>query len=498
MTESAVATTSSPAFLTEIPAQLYIGGWREGTSERVLQTRNPFDDAVLAEIRQASVADVDEAYRVAEAAQVGWAALPPAERSAVLTRVADYLEAHRDEISELLSFESGSTAAKAGVELQLAVNATREAATFPTRVHGRIAPSNTPGKENRIYREPVGVVGVISPWNFPLILSQRSVAPALALGNAVVLKPASDTPLSGGLVLAKAFEAAGLPAGVLSVVPGSGSEIGDHFVAHRTPSLISFTGSTPVGQGVGRLAVGGAYMKRVALELGGNAPFIVLADADVDLAARAAVLAKFLHQGQICMSVNRIIVEAPVYDEFIETFAGIVRHLPYGAATDPQNFVGPIINDDQLSSVTGKIARALSEGAREVVAGGVVGRVVAPHVFADVTPEMELFREEIFGPVVGIVRAVDEADALRLANDTVYGLSSSVFTRDLERGVRFARGIKAGMTHINDITVNDEAHVMFGGEKNSGLGRFNGDWAIEEFTTDHWIGVMSEPLQLPF
>ena len=493
-----MTTSSIPAFAGRFPHQLYIGGWREGTSERVLEDRNPFDDSVLATIRQASRADVDEAYAIAAASQPAWAAKTPAERAAVLTAAADYLEAHREEISELLSFESGSTVAKAAVELQLAIAATREAATFPSRVHGRISPSNTPGKENRIYREPLGVVGVISPWNFPLILSQRSVAPALALGNAVVLKPASDTPLAGGLVLAQVFEAAGLPAGVLSVVPGAGSEIGDHFVEHQVPSLISFTGSTPVGQNVGRIAVGGRYMKRVALELGGNAPFVVLADADVDLAARAAVLAKFLHQGQICMSTNRIIVEAPVYDEFVETFAGIVRHLPYGSATDPVNFVGPIINDDQLASVTGKIERARAEGARAVVNGPIEGRVVAPQVFADVTADMELFREEIFGPVVGIVQAADAEEALRLANDTDFGLSSSVFTRDLERGVKFARGIKAGMTHINDITVNDEAHVMFGGEKNSGLGRFNGDWAIEEFTTDHWIGVMSEPLQLPF
>lgn len=491
-------TQTGPAFAREFPHQLYIGGWREGTSERVLETRNPFDNALIGTMRQASQADVDAAYRAAEEAQPAWAALPPAERSAVLNRAADYLQAHADEIAELLTVESGSTAAKAGVEIQLVINATREAATFPTRVHGRISPSNTPGKENRIYREPVGVVGVISPWNFPMILSQRSVAPALALGNAVVLKPASDTPFSGGLVLAKVFEEAGLPAGVLSVVPGAGSEIGDYFVEHRTPSLISFTGSTPVGQAVGRTAVGGAYMKRVALELGGNAPIVVLADADVDLAARASVLAKFLHQGQICMAANRIIVEAPIYDEFIAAFGEIVKHLPYGAATDPQNFVGPIINDEQVASVVGKIEQARKDGAREVVAGPIEGRVVAPHVFADVTPEMELFREEIFGPVVGIVKAADEAEALRLANDTVFGLSSSVFTRDIERGVRFARGIKAGMTHINDITVNDEAHVMFGGEKNSGLGRFNGDWAIEEFTTDHWIGVMHEPLQLPF
>jgi aldehyde dehydrogenase (NAD+) len=489
---------SGPAFASVLPHQLYIGGWREGTSDRVLETRNPYDDALIASIRQASRPDVDEAYRIAEEAQRTWAETVPIERTRILTGALEYLEDNRQEIAALLSAESGSSVIKAGVEVGLAIASIREAATFPTRVHGKIMPSNTPGKENRIYREPVGVVGVISPWNFPLILSMRSVAPALALGNAVVLKPASDTPISGGLLLARVFEEAGLPAGVLSVVPGAGSEIGDHFVEHRVPSLISFTGSTPVGQNVGRLAIGGRYMKRVALELGGNAPFVVLADADVDLAARAAIMAKFLHQGQICMSTNRIIVEAPVYDAFVASYTEIAQGIGYGDTTDPANLIGPIINDEQLASVLGKVEQARAEGARQVVAGEVHGRVVAPQVFADVTPDMELFREEIFGPVVGIVKAADEAEALRLANDTVFGLSSAVFTGDIERGVRFARVIKAGMTHINDITVNDEAHVMFGGEKNSGLGRFNGDWAIEEFTTDHWVGVMSEPLQLPF
>ena len=256
-------------------------------------------------------------------------------------------------------------------------------------------------------------------------------------------------------------------------------------------SLITFTGSTPVGKRVGELAMSGPYLKKVALELGGNAPIVVLSDANLDQAVPAAALAKFLHQGQICMAANRIIVEAPIYDEFVEAFGKHVANIPYGDVTNPDNLVGPIINDDQVASVTGKIDLAREQGAREIHAGEINGRVVAPHVFADVTAEMELFREEIFGPVVGIIKADDEADALRLANDTEFGLSSSVFTRDIERGVRFARGIKAGMTHINDISVNDEPHVMFGGEKNSGLGRFNGEWAIEEFTTDHWIGIKS-------
>lgn len=461
-----------------ISEDLYIDGWRAGTSERSATTSNPFNDEPIATIRQASQADVDAAYEAAAKAQREWAALPPKERGDILNKAADWIEENRDAIIDLIRTESGSSALKATVETGLAVGSLREAATFPTRIAGQILPSNTPGKTNYVFREALGVVGVISPWNFPFTLSMRSVAPALGCGNAVVLKPASDTPLTGGLLLAKIFEAAGLPKGVLNVVVGAGSEIGDYFVEHPVPRLISFTGSTPVGKDVGKTAVGGKHIKKVALELGGNAPFVVLDDADLDKAVGAAIMGKFLHQGQICMSINRIIVEAPLYDEFVEAYAKRAADIAYGDQLDDSTIVGPVINDSQLKSVTDKIAQAREEGAREVVAGTVEGRVISPHVFADVTTEMELFREEIFGPVVGIIKAENEAHALELANDTEFGLSSAVYTRDLTRGMRFARDVKAGMTHVNDITVNDEAHVMFGGEKNSGLGRFNGEWAI--------------------
>lgn len=481
-----------------ISEDLYIDGWCTGSSERSATTSNPFNDEPIATIRQASQADVDAAYEATAKAQREWAALPPKERGDILNKAADWIEENRDAIIELIRTESGSSALKATVETGLAVGSLREAATFPTRIAGQILPSNTPGKTNYVFREALGVVGVISPWNFSFTLSMRSVAPALGCGNAVVLKPASDTPLTGGLLLAKIFEAAGLPKGVLNVVVGAGSEIGDYFVEHPVPRLISFTGSTPVGKDVGKTAVGGKHIKKVALELGGNAPFVVLDDADLDKAVGAAIMGKFLHQGQICMSINRIIVEAPLYDEFVEAYAKRATDIAYGDQLEDSTIVGPVINDSQLKSVTGKIAQAREEGAREVVEGTVEGRVISPHVFADVTPEMELFREEIFGPVVGIIKADNEAHALELANNTEFGLSSAVYTRDLTRGMRFARDVKAGMTHVNDITVNDEAHVMFGGEKNSGLGRFNGEWAIEEFTTDHWISVSEGTDQFPF
>lgn len=474
---------------TQLTGQFIAGQWREGCSDKVLSVTNPYDNSPLAMFRQGSVEDLDEAYAAAEIAQKEWASQSPAARQKVLLRAAALLEERREEIVSWLVKESGSTVFKANFEVGGAIAITLEAASFPGRVHGRIAESNTPGKENRVYRRPLGVVGVISPWNFPLHLSQRSVAPALALGNAVVIKPASETPVTGGLILARIFEDAGLPAGVLNVVVGAGSEIGDHFVAHRVPGLISFTGSTPVGKNVGRIAASGQHLKHVALELGGNSPLVVLADADLDVAVQSAVLGSYLHQGQICMAVNRIIVEAPVYDEFVRRFSEGAAQLSVGDPADPTTVVGPIINDSQMAGLLAKIEMAKSEGARTVLEGAVDGRVMSPWVFADVTPDMEIAREEIFGPLVGILRAEDQDHALELANDTNFGLSSSVFTTDIERGVRFSLEIKAGMTHINDMPINDEAHMPFGGERNSGLGRFNGDWAISEFTTDHWIGI---------
>ncbi|QCU77038.1 aldehyde dehydrogenase family protein [Citricoccus sp. SGAir0253] len=487
---TATAETTAATFAGQpMNVQFIAGSWREGRSERVNTDTNPFDDQVVAEIRQASAEDLDEAYRAAQAAQAEWAGLAPVKRREVMLKAAQLLEDRRQEIVQWLVKESGSTVIKANTEVSLAIGITHEAASFPTRVHGTIHPSNTPDREMRVYRTPVGVVGVISPWNFPLHLSQRSVAPALALGNAVVIKPASDTPVTGGLLIARIFEEAGLPAGVLSVVVGAGSEIGDAFVAHPVPRLISFTGSTPVGQQVGTVATGGEHLKKVSLELGGNAPLVVLDDADVDAAVGQAVPGAFLHSGQICMSVNRIIVQAPVYDEFLAKFTAAASAVPFGDPSAEGTLVGPVVNDSQLEGLKKKIAGAKDAGATVAVSGEIAGRVVPPHVFADVTPDMEIAREEIFGPMVAILKAEDEEHALELANDHVYGLSSAVFTQDLDRGVRFAQRVKAGMTFVNEMTVQDEAHVAFGGERNSGLGRFNGEWAIEEFTTAHTIGV---------
>ncbi|PCM44097.1 aldehyde dehydrogenase family protein [Marinobacter sp. ANT_B65] len=478
--------------------QLLTGEWREGSGENSRPVVNPYSGETLLSIRSATTGDLDATYQKAAEAQKAWADTPPAERSALMLRVVSIFDERKEEIIDWLIQESGSTRLKATIEWGSARAITLEAASMPARAHGATMSSDIPGKENLVYRKPLGVVGVISPWNFPLHLSQRSVAPAIALGNAVVIKPASDTPVTGGLLLGRIFEEAGLPAGVLGVVIGPGSAIGDDFVSHSIPSLISFTGSTPVGKNIGKIATGGRYLKKVALELGGNSPFVVLDDADVEQAVKAAVFGKFLHQGQICMAINRIIVDATIYDRFVDRFVAHVRTLKVGNPDLMETSIGPIINKSQLEGLQKKIAKAKEQGAKVLLEGEIRGQMVPPHVFGDVTPDMELSSGEIFGPLVGIQKARDEQHALELANATEFGLSSAVFSGDPDRGLKFARKIRAGMAHVNDMPVNDEAHMPFGGEKNSGLGRFNGDWAIEEFSTVQWVSVQRSPRQYPF
>jgi aldehyde dehydrogenase (NAD+) len=474
--------------------QLFVAGrWRNGGSSRSNRDLNPWTGEILEEIPQATAGDLDEAYASAREAQRGWAAMLPGERAAVMRRAAAVMEARRDEILWWLVHEAGSTWLKASLEWQAVYGVLGEAASLPYLVEGRILPTDALGKESRVYRQPVGVVGLISPWNWPLQLTARSLFPALAVGNAVVVKPASDTPVTGGLLAAKILEEAKLPPGVLSVLVGAGSEIGDAFVTHPTPRVISFTGSTPVGRRIARLAVESPIIKRVALELGGNSPFVVLEDADLEQTVEAAVFGKFLHQGQICMSTNRFIIHDRLYDAFAERFAARVKQLKVGDADGPDTMIGPVINQAQLDGLLQRIDEARASGARELVGGSPERWVLPPHVFADVGNDDPLAREEIFGPVAPLIRASDEDHALELANATSYGLSSAVFTGDLERGLRFAQRVEAGMTHVNDQSVNDLPFSPFGGEKNSGVGRFNGRWAVEAFTTDHWITVQHVP-----
>ncbi|WAC74617.1 aldehyde dehydrogenase family protein [Roseateles sp. SL47] len=492
------SAVSTPHKATDFSGQYIDGIWRAGRSGRCQADRNPYDGSVLADITLANRQDLDEAYRAAEAAQSAWARTLPSERSEVFLRAIQVMDARKEEIVSWLIRESGSTRLKASMEWSAVRGGMFEASTLPPRACGRIQPIDIEGRESRTYRVPLGVVGVISPWNWPMHLSNRSIAPALALGNAVVVKPSDETPVSGGLLLASIYEEAGLPPGLLNVVNGDVAEVGDEFTLHPIPKFISFTGSTKVGRRIGELAMRATALKRVGLELGGNAPLVVLDDADVDQAVRAAVFGRFLHQGQICMSTNRIVVDASVYDDFTERFIAHVRTLKHGDPNLPETAVGPIINRRQLDGMLAHIDAARSAGARHVVGGDPEGLVLPPQVFIDVDNQSALAQSELFGPIALIVKAKDEADALRMANQTDVGLSSAVFTRDEGRGLRFSLQIEAGMTHINDITVNDSPNIMFGGEKNSGIGRFNGDWIVAEFTREHLVTLQRTPRRYPF
>lgn len=472
----------------------FIGGeWRAGTSGKTGRDTNPFTGEVLQEIPLADRDDLEAAMLAARAAQRDWELTPAPARTAILYRAADIFTQRRDEIVSWLVRESGSTHIKSMIEWNSARGILLESASFPGRLHGRLLAADATGKEHRIYRRPVGVVAVISPWNFPLHLSMRSIAAAIAVGNTVVHKPASDTPVTGGLLIAKIFEEAGLKPGVFNVLVGSGGDIGDAFVQHPVPRFVSFTGSTEVGKRLASLVAESPILKRTALELGGNSPFVVLDDADLEDAVNAAIFGKFLHQGQICMAINRIIVDGRLYGEFVERFVERAKRLRCGDPADPATSIGPVINKQQADKLSEVVEKTRRDGAKEVLTGKMDKLLMAPYVFSDVQPYSSLAMDETFGPVACIIRADDEEHALQIVNSSSYGLSSSVFTGNPERGARFAQRVEAGMTHVNDVPVADLAYAPFGGEKNSGIGRFNGDWILDELTTPHWITVQDRP-----
>ena len=469
------------------PKQFINGRWIDGTSSKVLPDTNPYDQSIIFKMPLASPAEVDQAYGAAEAAQQSWRQTPAGERGKLIQKVASIIETRKEEIIDWLVKETGSTRIKAEIEWNAILGCANTWSHMPQHLTGQILTDDRPGKYSFVFKEPIGVIGVISPWNFPLILSIRSVIPAIALGNTVVLKPSSESPVTGALLVVKMFEEAGCPEGVINAVVGAGSEIGDYFVQHPTPRLISFTGSTEVGKRVGQCALTGTCIKRLSLELGGNSPLVVLDDANVEAAAGAAVIGRFLHQGQICMSVNRLIVDQSVHRKFIEMFVDGVSKLKVGNPAEPDTIIGPIINQAQLNGLKEKIRASQSGDTRLLYGGESDGLLLPPHIFSPVDSNHILNREETFGPLVPITIAENEGHALSLANDTEHGLSSAVFTENMDRGLNFARNIYAGMTHINDITVDDQPLAPFGGEKNSGLGRFNGDYLMEEFTRAHWI-----------
>lgn len=474
----------------------YISGeWRDGTGQSRYKDKNPYNEEVLAEFKMAGIEDVKEAYESARKAQKEWENVNPFERSTIMENAVRIMSERRKELVELLVTESGSTHIKANVEVDFCIAITRESASFPLRMDGKMVPSLVPGKENRVYRKPLGVVGVISPFNFPMYLSMRSVAPALAVGNGVVLKPDEQTAMSGGTVIAKIFEEAGLPKGLLNVTVSDIGEIGDSFVENPVPRMISFTGSTGVGRHIGALC--GQNIKKVALELGGNNALVVLEDANIEHAINSAIFGKFMHNGQICMAVNRVIVHKDRYDEFVDRFVEKTKSLKAGDPREPDTLIGPLINRVAVDRILTDIEKAKSEGAEVVLEGTANGTLMTPYVLTGIN-EVATAKNEMFGPVVTIIPVESEEEAIRIANDTPFGLSGAVHAGSVEKGVEVAKQIQSGMVHVNDQSVNDEPLVAFGGEKDSGLGRFGGEWSLEEFTTVQWISAQTNPRKYPF
>ncbi|WP_128375382.1 aldehyde dehydrogenase family protein [Streptomyces cavernae] len=484
------------SFFTDLAHQYIDGEWRTGSGSWDIIDFNPYNGEKLAALTVATVAEVDDAYRAAERAQKQWAQTSPYDRRQVIERVLRIVEARRGEIVEAIMDELGGTRGKGEYEVALAESFLREAMLIAMRPQGELLPSPLAGKENRVFRLPVGVVAVISPFNFPFLITLKSVAPAIALGNAVVIKPNQNAPVVGGGLIARIFEDAGLPAGVLNVVVTDIAEIGDALIEHPVPKVISFAGSDRVGRHVA--AVAAAHFKRAVLELSGNCALVVCDDADLDYAVDAAIFSRFVYAGQVCMAANRILVDRAVEREFTEKFVARVEALKTGDPRDPETHIGPVINEFQAEALTALIEQALADGATALVRGRAVGNLLEPTVLTGLPDDSPILRQELLGPVALLIPFDGEDEAVRIVNDTPYGLSGAVHTANVERGVEFATRIETGMFHVNDSTVNDDPLVPFGGEKSSGYGRLNGESTIEAFTTHKWISVQHGKATFPF
>jgi benzaldehyde dehydrogenase (NAD) len=480
---------------SEWRGRVYSDGWTKGAGGES-SVIEPATGGQLGVVGLAGAEDIASAARRAAQAQREWAALPFPERAAVLRRAGDLWSAHGEEIGGWIVREAGSLLPKAQFELHVAAQECYEAAALPSRPYGQLLASAEP-RLSMARRVPAGVVGVISPFNAPLILSIRSVAPALALGNAVVLKPDPRTAVCGGFALARVFEEAGLPAGLLHVLPG-GPDVGEALIKEPLVRVISFTGSTSAGRRVGQLA--GEHLKRVHLELGGNSAMIVLDDVDLDAAVSTGAFGSFFHQGQICMTTGRHLVHESIYDEYVQRLAGKAAHLPVGDPHTEQVALGPLIDERQRDKVHALVTRSVDAGARLAAGGAYEGLFYRATVLADVRPEVPAYAEEVFGPVAPVARFSTLDEAAALAADTEYGLSLGIITRDVMKGLELADKIPTGIVHINDQTVSDEAQVPFGGIGASGTGaRFGGgDANVEAFTETRWVTMRSQTPPYPF
>ncbi|KQM24897.1 MULTISPECIES: aldehyde dehydrogenase [unclassified Sphingomonas] len=465
-------------------------------SAKTFDRINPVTGAVATTAEAFGPAEANAAVEQAAAAFPAWSALGPNARRAALTKAADALAGKGDQFVEAMMGEIGATEGWARFNLMLAVSMVREAAALTTQIAGEVIPSDKPGCIAMALREPVGVMLGIAPWNAPIILGVRAVAAPLACGNTVVLKASEQCPHTHSLI-AEAFAEA-LPAGAVTIVtnaPEDAGEVVGALIDNPHIRRINFTGSTHVGRIIAKRAA--EHLKPVLLELGGKAPLIVLDDADLDEAVKAAAFGAFMNQGQICMSTERIIVVESVADAFVEKFAAKVGTMAVGDPREGKTPLGAVVDQKTVDHVQSLIDDAVAAGAVQVNGGDANGVLMPAHVIDKVTPTMKLFRDESFGPVVGVIRARDEDHAITLANDTAYGLSASVFTRDTARGLRVAKRIQSGICHVNGPTVHDEAQMPFGGVKASGYGRFGGRAGIDAFTELRWITIETQPGHYP-
>jgi benzaldehyde dehydrogenase (NAD) len=459
---------------------------------------NPMTGAIASSAPAMKATDVPAiAAKAAEGFAV-WSAVGPNARRALLTKAAAALEARAEAFVEAMMGEIGATRGWALFNLGLAASMVREAAALTTQIAGEVIPSDKPGCLAMALKEPVGVILGIAPWNAPIILGVRAIAVPLACGNAVILKASETCPRTHELII-EAFAEAGFPAGVVNVVTNApadaGEVVGALIDAHQV-RRINFTGSTAVGKIIAKRAA--EHLKPVLLELGGKAPLIVLEDADLDEAVKAAAFGAFMNQGQICMSTERIIVVEAVADAFAEKFGAKARSLPVGDPREGATPLGAVVDPKTVAHCYSLVDDALAKGATLLTGGETTSNVLMPaHVVDNVTTDMKLFRDESFGPVVGIIRARDAEHAIELANDTEYGLSASVFTTDIAKGLGIARRIQSGICHVNGPTVHDEAQMPFGGMKASGYGRFGGRQGIDAFTETRWITVETQPGHFP-
>ncbi|UOQ57461.1 aldehyde dehydrogenase family protein [Leucobacter allii] len=491
-------TESDAAKLLTVPefeGRIYIdGAWVPGEGGSIPSVA-PATGETLAEVGIAGPADVHRAAESAARAQREWAALPHPARAAVLRRAGALWEAHAEEIGGWNIREVGAIPPLAGFALHVSASECYEAAALPSAPLGSMLASEEP-RLSLAEQVPVGVVGVISPFNVPLILGIRAVAPALALGNAVLLKPDPRTVITGGVAMVRIFEEAGLPAGLLQLVPG-GAEVGEALVTEPLVRVIAFTGSTRAGRAVGELA--GRHLKRAHLELGGNSAFIIREDADIDQAVNLATWGSFLHQGQICMTVGRHIVHESRFEEYVEKLAAKAESMVVGDPASGQVHLGPLIDETQRDRVHGLVEAAVAGGARLAAGGDYDGLFYRPTVLADPPRDAAAYCDEVFGPVASVVPYGSDDEAVALANDTEYGLSLGIVSRDALGAFALARRIPTGIVHINDQTVNDEANAPFGGVGSSGTGSRHGGGAanIDAFTETRWITMRREPGQYP-